>query len=38
MPPIDAQLARPRPRRLFHPEAEPLSAFPIQAVRIDWDL
>lgn len=36
-PPIDAPFSRSRPRRLFHPEAESLSPFTIQAVRIDWD-
>lgn len=33
----DARFPNARPRRLFHPEAEPLHPFPIQAVRIDWD-
>lgn len=27
----------PRQRGLFQPRAEPLNAYPIQAVRIDWD-
>lgn len=33
----DAQFPRPRPKRLFYPEQEPLNPFPIQSVRIDWD-
>lgn len=33
----DAQFPRPRPKRLFHPQEEPLNPFPIQSVRIDWD-
>ncbi len=33
----DTQLSRPRPQKLFHPVEEPLSTFPIQSVRIDWD-
>lgn len=33
----DARFPNPRPRRLFHPETEPVNPFPIQAVRIDWD-
>lgn len=33
----DARFPSPRPRRLFDPKEEPLSAFPIQSVRIDWD-
>ncbi|WP_217698022.1 tyrosine-type recombinase/integrase [Thioalkalivibrio denitrificans] len=36
MPLPDAQFPRPRPQRLFHPREEPLAAFPIQSVRIDW--
>lgn len=33
----DAPFPRPRPKRLFQPREEPLNAFPIQAVRIDWE-
>lgn len=31
------ELSRPLSNRLFYPAEEPVSSFPIQSVRIDWD-
>lgn len=33
----DPGFPRPRPQRLFYPAEDPVSAFPIQSVTIDWE-